>query len=376
MTGRSVSPAEKVLVVGAGLAGLAVARALTDGGSHVEIIDKAHRWSDGTGMYLPGNAHRALDFLGLADGVRAAGQHIRRQVFMDHTGRTLSSIDLDAVWGDVGPCLAIGRSELHEVLRSKAPEVRLGVQVASIGLDEQSAGVEFDDGGSDSFDLVVAADGLDSSIRSLVFREVDPKPVGQASWRFIVDGVDDGDEWTVMLGGGRTLLRVPLGAGRVYCYLDVASGDGADPTGGDLRGLLDLFGDFAQPARDLIEAAIEGGTYQHGPIEEVVTDRWVAGSVVLVGDAAHAMSPNMAQGAAMAFEDAVVLAESLRAHHTVVEGLDAFAARRLSRVRRVRDQTHRRDRIRSMPALVRDASLRLFGDRIYRANYSFLLGQP
>ena len=76
------------------------------------------------------------------------------------------------------------------------------------------------------------------------------------------------------------------------------------------------------------------------------------------------------------FEDAVVLAESLRAHHTVVEGLDAFAARRLSRVRRVRDQTHRRDRIRSMPALVRDASLRLFGDRIYRANYSFLLGQP
>ena len=199
--------------------------------------------------------------------------------------------------------------------------------------------------------------------------------MGQVSWRFIVDGVGDLSNWTVMLGGARTFLAVPLGGNRVYCYLDQSSEDGKDPTRGDPGRLEDMFGDFADPVIDLIRAAMSGPVH-FGAIEEVATDDWVTDRVVLVGDAAHATSPNMAQGAAMAFEDAVVLAQCLTGNATVPEALRTYVTRRLPRIQWIREQTHRRDRIRSLPAPVRNLSLRLAGNRIYRSNYAPLMTEP
>ena len=368
--------AERVLVVGGGLAGLSVGIALTRAGSHVEVVEKTDQWADvGAGMYLPGNAHRALEALGIGRVVRDRGYQINRQVFRDHTGRTLSEVDLQAVWGSTGPCLAITRADLHRALRDAAPgvDLRMGVEVAAIDQDGASARVDFTDGSSGEFDLVVGADGLHSSVRRHLSGGAEPSLVGQVSWRFIVDDDSDLRNWTVMLGGARTFLAVPLGASRIYCYLDLSSQDGADPTRGDPGRLEDVFSDFADPATDLIRAATRSGPVHFGAIEEVVTDEWVTGRIVLVGDAAHATSPNMAQGAAMAFEDAVVLAQSLTGHTSVSEALGTYVTRRLPRVRWIRGQTHRRDRIRSLPAPVRNLSLRLAGNRIYRSNYAPLM---
>jgi FAD-dependent urate hydroxylase len=101
----------------------------------------------------------------------------------------------------------------------------------------------------------------------------------------------------------------------------------------------------------------------------------VAARVVLVGDAAHGMSPNMAEGAALAFEDALVLAACLRDAGTVTDALAGFIARRSPRTDWVRAQTHRRDRARNLPTAVRNLTLRAFGRRIFRSNYRPLL-QP
>jgi len=98
--------------------------------------------------------------------------------------------------------------------------------------------------------------------------------------------------------------------------------------------------------------------------------------VVLVGDAAHATAPNMAQGAAMAIEDALVLAEELAAHGSVEPALGAFTARRRPRTDWVRARAHRRDRTRGLPAPARNAVLRRAGERIYRADYRPLLEAP
>jgi 2-polyprenyl-6-methoxyphenol hydroxylase-like FAD-dependent oxidoreductase len=95
--------------------------------------------------------------------------------------------------------------------------------------------------------------------------------------------------------------------------------------------------------------------------------------VVLIGDAAHAMSPNMAQGAALAFEDALVLAACLRQAGSLAEALAGFVARRAPRTGWVRAQTHRRDRTRNLPPPLRDPLLRALGQRIYQANYRPLL---
>jgi 2-polyprenyl-6-methoxyphenol hydroxylase-like FAD-dependent oxidoreductase len=371
--------AERVLVVGGGLAGLSVGIAFTRAGSHVEVIEKADQWADvGAGMYLPGNAHRAMEALGIGSVVRDRGFQIGRQVFRDHTGRTLAEVDLQEVWGSVGPCLAITRADLHRALRDAVPDVdlRLGVEVAAMDQDGASARVDFTDGSSGEFDLLVGADGLNSSVRRHMSGHAKPSLVGQVSWRFIVDAEADLSNWTVMLGGAKTFLAVPLGGGRIYCYLDLSSHDGRDPTRGDPGRLEDVLGDFAAPATDLIRAATANGPVHFGATEEVVTDDWVTGRVVLVGDAAHATSPNMAQGAAMAFEDAVVLGQCLSGHATVQEALGTYVTRRLPRIRWIRGQTHRRDRIRSLPAPVRNLSLRLAGNRIYRSNYAPLMTEP
>ena len=97
---------------------------------------------------------------------------------------------------------------------------------------------------------------------------------------------------------------------------------------------------------------------------------------MLIGDAVHGMSPNMAQGASLAFEDALVLADTLATSTTVAEAAAAFVARRDARVRWVRVQTHRRDRLRKLPGIVRDILFRTFGLRIFRANYAPLLSPP
>ncbi len=112
------------------------------------------------------------------------------------------------------------------------------------------------------------------------------------------------------------------------------------------------------------------------PIEEVVLDCPVRGQVVLVGDAGHATSPNMAEGAAMALEDALVLAECLTEIAPIPAALAAFESRRRPRTEWVREQTHRRERTRRLPAAVRNLVLRTAGPRIFRANYGPLLAAP
>ena len=112
-----------------------------------------------------------------------------------------------------------------------------------------------------------------------------------------------------MLGRGRAFLTVALGDGSVYCYADVDSRE-ADARGAAWR---ELFADFTEPVPRLLQHA---GDAYFAPIEEVVPPAWTARRVVLVGDAAHASSPNMAQGAAMALEDALVLADALATSRT------------------------------------------------------------
>ena len=369
---------ERVLVVGGGLAGLSAGIALARAGSDVEIIERADQWNDvGAGMYLPGNAHRALKALGIGTVVGDRSFGVKHQVFRDHRGRDLAEVDLEDAWGGVGPCLALTRSELHGALREAAHDLhlRMGVEVARIDQSGNAVSVEFTDGSEGDFNLMVGADGIGSTVRRHMPGQADPIPVGQVSWRFIADGPDNLGDWIVMLGDARTFLSVPVGGGRVYCYLDLSTANLEDPTDGDPRRLTDLFGDFAGSASDLIAAANRSSIY-FGAIEEVATDDWVDGCVVLVGDAAHATSPNMAQGAAMAFEDAAVLAQCITDRETVRDALEAYVARRLPRIRWVREQTHRRDRIRSLPAPVRNLSLRLAGERIYRSNYEPLMREP
>jgi 2-polyprenyl-6-methoxyphenol hydroxylase-like FAD-dependent oxidoreductase len=369
---RNVDQPQRVLLIGGGIAGLATARALQQQGLEADVIERAAAWAHpGTGMYLPANSVRAMSSLGLQAPLLDRAYEIQRQLFLDQRGRVLLDVDLSGVWGATGPCVAISHRALHELLR-EGLAVRLGMTVTALDEDGSRVRATFADGSTDRYDIVVGADGVHSWVRSTAFGGAETRFVGQASWRFLVDGFPDISHWTVRVGRGRAFLTLPLGGGRMYCYADVTAPGAIDPTGGDLAKVAELFRDFAEPAATIVGERLPQARPYFSPIEEVVQRPWVRGRVVLVGDAAHAMSPNMAEGAGMALEDALVLAG------TIVSGwpLEAFEARRRPRVAFVQKQTHRRDRTRNLPSLVRAATLRLAGQRIFRGNYKLLRSPP
>jgi 2-polyprenyl-6-methoxyphenol hydroxylase-like FAD-dependent oxidoreductase len=280
----------------------------------------------------------------------------------------LTEIDLAELWDGVGLCLALHRSGLRDVLRDGAGEVpiRMGTDLRGLTQGDGKVSVEFGDGTAGEYDLVIGADGIHSTVRQLVFGdETNARPVGQLGWRFVTACPAEVTTWSVMLGHRTAFLMIPIGDGRVYCYCDVVS----TPEGEGNEDLGRLFGGFAQPAPSIIESLPDSAAVHRATIEEVAIRSWSRNNVVLVGDAAHATSPNMAEGAAMALEDGVVLADCLHRHDAIPVALAAFETRRRPRTEWVRAQTHRRDRTRYLPALVRNAVLRAAGRRIFRSNY-------
>jgi 2-polyprenyl-6-methoxyphenol hydroxylase-like FAD-dependent oxidoreductase len=344
-----------------------------------EIIERAASWpAGGTGLYLPANGVRALGALGLADKLLARAVRISRQRILDHTGRRLAEIELATFWNPVGLCVGITRHGLHRILLDGAAgvRIRLGTVAKALNQEGDEVNVAFADGSTGQYDLVVGADGIHSSIRQLAFGSIRPRHLGQVSWRFLVDHSGAIEMWTAMLGRRRAFLALPVGPNRLYCYADLAAPATEDPTNRNLVRFLALFADFGEPVRSILSELASFDSIHFSPIEEVVVDNWVQGRVVLIGDAAHATSPNMAEGASMALEDALVLAQMLATHRSSVEALFAFRERRRARVCWVQRRTHRRDRIRTLPVPLRNLALRLAGTALYRRDYRPLLDEP
>lgn len=366
----------KILIVGGGIAGLAMARALEQQGLSADLVErKADAPQGGTGLYLPGNAARALQQLDVLEALTAAAVPINTQRILDSQGRPLSVTHTRDVWSSCGPCLALPRATLHSALRSALRQTRLRFDTAITGIEAlgEKSLATFSDGTTGEYDLVIGADGLHSNVRQLLFPETRPAYTGNVCWRFITQDTVGVDGWTVMLGNGSSLLALPIGDGQVYVYADKAMSEQAAQrtvTPLPTRALLD---EFSAPLSGLI-AQLPAQTQVHfSRIEQVVMNDWVKGNVVLMGDAAHASSPSMAEGAGMALEDALVLAQELAqmltTPATLTEALAAYGRRRKPRLDWVQQQCVARDKMRRLPAWGRVPLLKLAGNRLYKRSY-------
>src|SRR5262245_20435704 len=369
----------RILVVGAGIAGLSLARALRQRSLDAELVERSIDWPiAGAGVYIPGNGTRALDSLGLGEAFRARGTVIDRRRLHDDRGRLLIDYDEAGFWRDVAPPIAMHRRDQPGLLLEGAAgtRVRLGTTVTSVVDDDGSVRVAFSDGREGAYDLVVGADGIHSGLRNAVFGGPAPRLVGQAGWRFVIEGHPEIAGWNAWLGPDRGFLLLGIGGGRVYGFVGVRSATAEDPTGGDATRLRPRFADFVDPVPAMLDEALRTSELWFAPVEEVSPPTWSKGRVVLVGDAAHASSPNMAEGASMAMEDALVLAESLATNGDVDEALASFRTRRTKRVEHVQHTTHRRERLRYRQPLIRRTIRGVAGHRTFRAHYRPLLAPP
>jgi len=366
----------RILVVGGGIAGFSMARALELKGYRPELVERRpDELSGGTGLYLPGNVARALGQLGLHEAVREAAVVIASQRILDSRGRPLTLTRTQDVWAPCGPCLSLPRAALHALLRDSlsSTSVRFGVSLEGLTPSGQGCEVAFSDGTTASYDLVIGADGIDSTVRGLMVPGVQPAYVGNVCWRLMARNTTGIEGWTAMLGPGRTLLAIPVSAEQVYLYADLAIAEADIQESLAHTSLAGLFDGFAAPLFPLIADVPPDTPVHFGRIRQVVLDDWTRGRVVLIGDAAHASSPSMAEGAGMAIEDALVLAKVLAASGSPDAALAAYTARRRPRVDWVQRQCVARDRMRTLPTPARNGVLRLLGNRLYRRSYTPLL---
>ncbi|MDT5043786.1 MAG: FAD-dependent urate hydroxylase [Actinoplanes sp.] len=361
----------RILVVGAGIAGLAAARGLRVAGFRPDVVEELPAtMSPGAGIFLPGNATRALRALGLDAPLRPFGDLIFRQVFLDTVGAVMFEVDLAALWAGVGESRAMSRADLQQVLLTGVGgEVRYDTAVTGLQIVDGAAKVEFSSGAVAEYDLVIGADGRRSTVRAKAGLGGAATPTGQTVYRSVVSGGPPVSDWTALLGRKSSFVVMPMGGRRLYCHADETTNlpSPADP----LARVRELFGSFRGPIPAILAAMQK---VQVARTDEVVLDTWSAGPVLLVGDAAHATAPTLAQGAAMAFEDAVVLGEVLRATpDDVPAALVAYENRRRPRCGQVRERTRERDRTRDVPAALRDPMLRRRGQRIFTEQYNGLV---
>ncbi|TCP31888.1 FAD-dependent monooxygenase [Sphingomonas sp. BK235] len=369
----SISSDRPVVIVGGGIAGLALARALTARAIPFLLVERRAGDADGgLAINLPGNAIRALDRLGLAEEIARRGHPVGRRDYRTAADRSLFTVDEDAFWGEAARPRVLRRAALLAMLGDGlAPHrLRRGVAVDAIVPHEDRVDVTLDDGTAIAVALVVGADGVHSAVRAGMLAggsAPDHALLAAASWRFMAP--DPGPEidpdlagWTVWGSRDGLVLLMPLGDGEIYGWAAVTR---APRRGAAPATLAALAAGFPERVRAVVARA----RVHHAPLEEVRLARWSAGRVALIGDAAHATAPVWAQGAALAMEDALVLADCLARDADALVALAAYERRRRPRVAHVQAMTDAMSRAARLPVAVRDLLLPRLGPRRYARTY-------
>jgi 2-polyprenyl-6-methoxyphenol hydroxylase-like FAD-dependent oxidoreductase len=338
----------RVLVVGAGIGGLAVAAALAQRGAAVDVVElRKNAEVYGVGINQPANSLRALRALGVLDEILEVGFQYDRNTFFDWQGQLIVDCP-SALGGDVPANNALSRRDLHRILSGAVDragaKVSYGVTVQDLREVGDGVDVTLSDGRAERYDLVVGFDGLRSPLRQRLFgTEHEPVFTGYSVWRLTMPRPAEVTNTLLFQGDGTKAGVIPLSQDSMY-LLHVTAETGnpympADQMGDLLKERLEGYGGLIGELRDSITSS-DGIVYS--PLSEVMLPSpWYRGRTIVLGDAAHACAPHLTQGAGMALEDAVVLAEELAASDRDVSGsLQAFMERRYNRVKLVQDVSH------------------------------------
>jgi len=310
-------------VVGAGIGGLATAIALRRAGWEVTVYERADELRPlGAGLSIWPNGVRALRELGLGDLAERAprgGGALRRA-----DGSVLAEFDPDMIAERyAAPLVGLHRADLHDALMDAAgrDRIRLGTEVAGLAGDE----LRFADGSGVRAELIVGADGIESTIRAAVVADGAPRDSGIVAFRGVAefDGDVPAGEWW---GDGSVAGLLPLLGGRIYWYLAFRGAPDRGELDRRLRG-------YAAPVPEIVAATARADVLVHRLYDRRPTAGWSNGPATLLGDAAHPMLPFLGQGACAALEDAVALAAAFEHNPDVQDALSAYELARYARTK-------------------------------------------
>lgn len=340
-------------MVGGGIGGLAAAVGLRRAGWTVRVLERSAAPGEvGAGISLWGNALAALEALGVAGSIRALGTMAGEGGIQTPRGRWLSRSSGAAMHRehDVS-VLMVHRTELHRELRAALPDdvVSSGTMVTAVTQDE--AGVRVQHTGSDgdhtlTADLVIGADGVRSRTRCALWPDAPaPEYAGFTAWRGVTDEAFSLDCQSQTWGRGAEFGATQLVDGRVYWFGTANAPEGAAAEDEHAE-VLRRFGAWHPPIAEVIEATSPAAVLRHDIYQHPrPLPPFTGGRVALLGDAAHAMTPGLGQGACVTLEDAVTLAAELAAGSDVTTALRRYDAVRRPRTEAVAKQSAQMSRM-------------------------------
>ena len=340
-----MSAVNKVLIVGGGIGGLSLGIGLRKKDIAAEIVEIQQEYNVyGSGIIQQANALRALDALGVADEAMRRGSPYGQVSMCSATGFEFAKAGPPPL-GRFPSHNGISRRTLHDILYSEAVklgvEFRMGTTVTNIANGGDEVEVKFTDATNRTYEAVVAADGIYSKVRDLVFGQYEPEYVGASVWRYTFPRPKGMETGYMYMGKKAKVGLIPTTEDTIYMF--VVSAEGSDnphipkeefvPR---LRSYLDEFNvDYVREVQGQITDPDE---VNYRPLEVMhVPAPWFKNRVLMIGDAAHATVPQLGSGAALAIEDAVVLSEELAQNQTVVDAFEKHMARRYPRCKAIVD---------------------------------------
>ena len=335
----------RVVIVGAGITGSLLALSLKQRGITPVLVEITEDWSAlGSGITVQGNMLRMFGTVGVADEVIANGYPYPGFTSRTPQGDVIAHVQAPALGGpdlpaSVGAMRPTVQRALTRAIEASGIDVRLGTTVTEFVNGPDAVTVTFSDGRTDTFDLLVGADGVRSSIRPMLGIDTQPGSVGIAIWRVVAPRPAELTQTNLFFGGPHPVAGMcPVNEDQMYGYLldeDVRRNRDDEPFHELLASRLESYGGMWDEVRATIgpDSSID---YRSLDLM-LVDDPWYRGRAIVIGDAAHICPPVLAQGAAMGAEDAVVLAECLDNDDDLADQLAAFMARRLPRVQTVVD---------------------------------------
>ncbi|CAN1489275.1 UbiH 2-polyprenyl-6-methoxyphenol hydroxylase and related FAD-dependent oxidoreductases [Spirosomataceae bacterium] len=334
----------KILIVGAGIGGQSVAIGLKKAGFEVHVVEIHSEFNVyGVGIIQQANALRALDAIGVADAAMRRGSPYGKVKLCLPHGVQIGEAGTPPI-GRFPSHNGISRKILHDVLFEEAQKVglkyRMGVSVETIDNQPNIANVTFTDGTSESYDIVIAADGVNSKVRKLIFGEFKTTYVGLSVWRYAFKRPANLDTGYIFFNKKHKIGVIPMTADSCYLFLNSAEGDNPHIPEDQLVDKLKAYmSSYPIPlVQDLIPQVTDAKLVNYRILETLnMPAPWYKNRVVVMGDAAHTTIPQLGSGAALAIEDAVVLIEELQKDGEVNEIFERYMNRRYERCKMVVD---------------------------------------